>query len=244
MTAPKPPAKQENMLLNLFCNLLVPTVVLMKFSNEKWLGPRWGLIVALIPPIAYGLYDLITRKKTNLVSVLGIVSVLLSGGLGLMKATGFWFAVKDAAIPTVIGLALLISLRTKTPLVRTLLFNDLILDTARVDSALDERGARPGFDRLLRTASIWLALSFLVSAVLNFALARYLLKSPPDTPEFNAELGKMHLWVWPIIVVPSMVVMMLVFLKLMKGLSELSGLTQDEILRDPKRKTEPPAATP
>jgi hypothetical protein len=131
---------------------------------------------------------------------------------------------------------LLISLRTKTPLVRTLLFNDQILDTARVDSALDERGERPGFDRLLRNASIWLALSFLVSAVLNFALARYLLKSPPDTPEFNAELGKMHLWVWPIIVVPSMVVMMLVFWKLMSGLTQLTGLKSEEIFRAPEPK--------
>ena len=148
MTQPTLPPKKENLLVNLVCNLVVPTLVLMKFSDDRWLGPLWGLIVALIFPVGYGIYDLITRKKTNFLSVLGFASVLLSGGLGLMKAEGFWFAVKDAAIPTVIGIAVLASLRTKNPLVRELFFNDQILDVPRVDSALDVPAKRLAFDRL------------------------------------------------------------------------------------------------
>jgi hypothetical protein len=223
------------MLLNLVCNIVIPTVVLMKFSTDRWLGPLWGLIVALIPPVAYGIYDLITRKKTNFLSVLGFISVLLSGGLGLLKADGFWFAVKDAAVPSLIGIAVLVSLRTKTPLVHQLFFNDQILDVARVEAALDERGQRAGFERLMRNASIALALSFIVSAVLNYGLARYVLKSPPATPEFNEELGKMHILVWPVIVIPSMIVMMTVFWKLVSGLGKLTGLTSDEIFKTEKK---------
>jgi hypothetical protein len=235
MTQPTLPPKKENLLVNLVCNLVVPTLVLMKFSDERWLGPLWGLIVALIFPVGYGIYDLITRKKTNFLSVLGFASVLLSGGLGLMKAEGFWFAVKDAAIPTVIGIAVLVSLRTKNPLVRELFFNDQILDVPRVDAALDVPAKRLAFDRLLRNASIWLALAFIGSAVLNFALARYILRSPPGTPAFNAELGRMHVLVWPVIIVPSMVVMMVVFWRLIGGLSRLTGLTTDEIFRAEKK---------
>lgn len=223
------------MLLNLVCNIVIPTVVLMKFSTDRWLGPLWGLIVALIPPVAYGIYDLITRKKTNFLSVLGFISVLLSGGLGLLKADGFWFAVKDAAVPSLIGIAVLVSLRTKTPLVHQLFFNDQILDVARVEAALDERGQRAGFERLMRNASIALALSFIVSAGLNYGLARYVLKSPPATPEFNEELGKMHILVWPVIVIPSMIVMMTVFWKLVSGLGKLTGLTSDEIFKTEKK---------
>jgi hypothetical protein len=223
------------MLLNLVCNIVVPTVVLMKFSTENRLGPLWGLIVALIFPVSYGVYDLATRKKTNLLSILGFVSVLLSGGLALAKVGGFGFAVKDAALPTIIGLAVLFTLRTKKPLVREMLFNDAIIDVARVDAALDARGEREKFDALMRRASIVLALTFLVSAPVNFALARYILVSPPGTPEFNAELGKMH-WVAPLVIaVPSMVVMMTVFWKLMKGLAGLTGLTTDEIFRAEKK---------
>src|SRR4051812_33546953 len=108
MTAPASShAKQENPFINIFCNIVIPTVVLMKFSTERWLGPLWGLIVALIFPVSYGIYDLVTRKKKNFLSMLGIVSVLCSGGLALAKVGGLWFAVKDALVPTVIGLAVL-----------------------------------------------------------------------------------------------------------------------------------------
>lgn len=230
------PHKKENVLLNLLCNIVVPTIVLMKFSTDRFLGPLWGLVVALAFPIGYGVYDLVVRRKTNLLSVLGFASVLLSGSLGLLKVGGIWFAVKDATIPVVIGAAVLVSLRSKSPLVRELLFNDQLIDVEKVNAALETRGSRPGFERLLRRASIWLALAFLGSAVLNFFLARYILRSPPATPEFNNELGRMHLLAWPVIVIPSMAVMMYVFWRLVTGLSSLTGLTTDEIFRAEKSK--------
>jgi hypothetical protein len=239
-----PPAakKHENPLINLVCNIAIPTVVLTKFSTEAWLGPLWGLIVALIFPISYGIYDLVTRKKTNVLSILGFVSVLLSGGLALAKVGGLWFAVKDALLPTGIGIAVLLSLKSKTPLVRELIYNDSLIEVDRVDAALAARGTAEAFEGVLRRASIGLAVTFIATAPFNFLLALYLLKSPPGTPEFNAELGKMHWMGLVVIALPSMVAMMWVFLKLMKGLAELSGLTQDEILRDPKRKAEAPVA--
>ena len=242
--SPPPAKKHENPLINLVCNIAIPTVVLTKFSTENWLGPLWGLIVALIFPISYGIYDLVTRKKTNVLSILGFVSVLLSGGLALAKVGGMWFAVKDALLPAGIGAAVLLSLRSKTPLVRELIYNESIIEVDRVDAALAARGTTEAFEGVLRRASIGLAVTFLATAPFNFLLALYLLKSPPGTPEFNAELGKMHWMGLVVIALPSMVAMMVVFMKLMKGLSELSGLTQDEIMRDPKRKAEPPPATP
>lgn len=226
----KPP-KKENVLLNLLCNLVVPTVVLMKLSTPRTLGPVWGLVVAVAFPLGYGIYDLMARRKTNFLSVLGLASVLLSGGLGLMKVGGLWFAVKDASIPTVIGATVLLSLRSRNPLIRELFFNDQVVDVGRVNAALEARGARASFDRLLRNASVWLALAFIGSAVLNFALARYILRSPPATPAFNAELGRMHLLSWPVIVLPSMAVMMFVFWRLLNGITALTGLSSDEIFR-------------
>jgi hypothetical protein len=62
MTLRQPPPKRENPFINIICNIVIPTVVLMKFSTDEWLGPLRGLIVALIFPVSYGVYDLITRK--------------------------------------------------------------------------------------------------------------------------------------------------------------------------------------
>jgi hypothetical protein len=230
------PRKPENPLINLVCNIVLPTIVLMKFSTDNWLGPLWGLIVALVFPIGYGTYDLITRKKTNFLSILGFISVLLSGGLALAKVGSMGFAIKDALLPTILGLAVLLTLRSKQPLLRELLYNESIIDVPRVDAALAERGARENFEALLRRSSIAIALTFIASAPINFALALYILRSPPGTPEFNAELGKMH-WVAPlVIVVPMMAALMFVFNKLMNGIAELSGLTQDEIFPERKKK--------
>jgi hypothetical protein len=234
VTAPQP--KRENLLLNLACNIAIPTIVLMKLSDENRLGPQWGMALALLFPLAYGVYDLIQRKKTNLFSILGIASVLLTGGLNQVKADGRWFAIKEAAIPTLLGVAVLLSMRTKRPFVRELLWNDQVIDTAKVDAALAERGKQPDFDRLLARASYGLALSFLVSAVLNFGLARYLLKSPAGTPEFNAELGRMNLLNWPVIVIPSMAMTLYVLFSLIKGLTNLTGLQMEDIFHSPPEK--------
>jgi hypothetical protein len=230
-----PSPKPENFFLNLICNVALPTLVLTKFSTDKWLGPVWGLVIALAFPVGYGIYDFATRKKTNTLSILGFVSVLLSGGMGLFKADGFWFAVKDAVLPTCIGAFVLFSMRTKTPLLKEMIFNDQVVDVPRVEAALAERGNGLAFEALMRRSSIWLAVSFIASAPVNFALARYILRSPPGTPEFNAELGRMHIIVWPVIVVPSMIALLFIFWKLLAGLSELSGLSTDEILKAEKK---------
>jgi hypothetical protein len=58
----------------------------------------------------------------------------------------------------------------------------------------------------------------------------------PDTPEFNEQLGKMTWMSWPVIVVPSMAIMMIALWRLLKGLEKLSGLTVEKILRQPPEK--------
>jgi hypothetical protein len=141
------------------------------------------------------------------------------------------FAIKEAAMPLIIGVFVLVSQGTKRPLVKTILLNDQILDLPRVDAALAERGNRSGLDLLLKRASYALAASFLLSAALNFGLARYILKSAPGTEAFNAELGRMNALSWPVISLPSMAILMVILWRLLGGIEKLTGLTKDEIFR-------------
>ena len=231
MTTPRP--KSENLLFNLVCNVVIPTVILAGFSGEKWLGPKWGLVIALGFPLGYGLHDFAARRRWNFISIIGFASVLISGGFGLMKVGGFWFAVKDAAIPGIIGLAVLASMRAKTPLVNELLYNPQVIDVERVDAKLTARGTQTEFTGLLRRATGLLSLSFFVSSVLNYFLARQLIRSQPGTAAFNGELAKMHLLSWPVIVLPSMAMMMLVLWRLLHGIKALTGLELDDIFRAP-----------
>ncbi len=245
-TNSRPTEKQENLLLNLACNVALPSFILIKFSapGKVWLwespglGPLWALVVALAFPIGYGAYDLVVRRKWNFFSIVGFVSVLLTGGLGLFEVAAIWIAVKEAAVPLVFGVAVVGSLWTPTPLVRTLLYSDKVLDTARVAVVLAERDRVKAFDRLLVRATWLLAGSFFLSATTNFVLARVVLRSPPDSVEFKAELGRMLALSWPVNVVPSLVVTLFALWYLLAGIRRLTGLSFDEIFRQPPEKAD------
>ena len=232
-TSPAPKPKAENLLLNLICNVALPTAIQTWGSGEKTLGPKWGLVVALLFPLGYGLYDFAVRRRFNFIAGLGFVSVLITGGFGLMQLDGFWFAVKDGALPAPIGLAVLVSMHTKAPLVQELLYNPQVIDVDRIDAALTTRGTQPEFGRLLADASRLLALSFFLSAGLNFGLARVIITGQPGTELFVQQLARMH---WASIVgavLPAMGMMMYALWRLLKGLEGITGLTLDEILKQP-----------
>lgn len=235
--AARPPAKRENLLLNIVCNIAIPSLILAKLSSPERLGPAVALVTALAFPLGYGLFDFTQRRAANFVSIIGFVSVLLTGGLGLLKMEGVWFAVKEASVPSVIAIAVWLSMRSPRPLVRQFLYNEQVINIPKVDAALEARGAREAFNRLMRTASYWLVASFVFSAILNFALARWLLKSPTGTPEFNAELAKMNLLSWPVIALPSTAIMMFALWKLLGGITQLTGLPLEEIFHpQPEKK--------
>jgi hypothetical protein len=176
------------------------------------------------------------RRRFNFISIVGFASVLITGGFGLLKLDGFWFAVKDAALPGLIGVAVLASMRAKEPLVHEMLFNPQVVDVERVSAALNGRGAQDGFQRLLLSASRLLALAMFVSAVLNFFLARHLLRSPAGSVAFNAELARMHWASWIVMLLTSMPMMLYALWRLLKGVERLTGLSLDDILRQPPAK--------
>lgn len=238
--APPPRPKAENPWLNLIFNAVLPGILLTYLGKPKVLGPIPGLIISLSLPLAYGAYDLIRRRHWNTFSLLGLAGLSLTGGLELMKVDPLWFAVKEAAVPAVIGLAIPLSLRSSQPLVKSLLYNDQVLDTRRIEAALDGAGRRPAFETLLRHSSWLLALSFIVSGGLNFALSRWLITAPANTPERIAQLGKLHLWNWPVVFVPSAGMMMWILIRLVKELERLTGLTGDDLFHPRPAKPAPP----
>lgn len=230
-----PPRKPENLWINLFCNAVFPAVVLSTLSKEHRLGPVLALLLALSLPLGYGIYDLVSRRKWNVFSVIGVVSTSLTGGLGLLKISGFWFAVKEAAVPLTLGAAILLTQRTRQPLVRTLVCNDQVLNMPKVEAALDAAGKRPAFDRLLGRVAWIIAASFGVSAILNFILALWILRSPSGTPEFAEELGRMTALSYPVIMLPSMAMMIYGMWQLLSGLERITGLGGDELFHDRRK---------
>jgi len=223
--------KPESLLLNLLCNIILPTLILTKLSGEDYLGIKFAIITALAFPLIYGLHDFITRGKLNFFSGLGVVSVALTGGISLLEMDAIYIAIKEASIPGVLGIAALLSLKTSHPLIHTLILNDKVFDVNRINQALDSNGGQQEFDRLLINASWILAGSFFLSSLLNYLLAIIILTAEPGTVMFNEQLGKMTALSFPVIALPAMAVMMGNIFYLFQGIKKLTGLDLEMIMK-------------
>ena len=227
---PGPDAKPSPWL-ELLITIVVPALVLMQLSSANRLGPAGALVLALSFPLVYGGWDLLRRRKLNLMASIGVVSTLLTGGIGLLALDAQWLAIKEAAVPGAIGLAVLISARTRYPLVRVLVFNRAIFDVDRVQQALRARGTEAAFENRLQAGTVMLAGTFLFSSVMNYLLARWVVTSPAGTEAFNSELGRMTLLSYPVIAIPSMLMMAGVMFYLARGARRLTGLELEQMFK-------------
>ena len=225
------PTHKPRPFVDMVLGIIIPSVILMKFSGDNELGATTALIVALAFPLGWGLFELIKYKKFNFIALLGLVSVLLTGGIGLLELDTQWLAIKEAAIPGVIGIAVLVSTQTRYPLIKTLLYNPTILNIDKIQQKLDELSIAAMFEARLMNATYFLGATFFFSSVMNFILARWIVTSPAGSTAFNEELGRMTLLSYPVIVIPSMIMMITIFYYLWRTIHGMTGLTLEEIIQ-------------
>lgn len=247
MESKKTPPTQENALLNIGLNFALPVFIMSKGPDADWLkniaeqiSLKPGIaamILALLFPVSYGIYDFVVRRKYNFFSILGFASVMMTGLMTVLEVDKEWIAWKEAAIPSLLGLAVLASLKTRNPLVRLFIYNEQVMQVDKVNARLQQSGNQSAFETLLRTCTLWLALSFLISAILNFVLAKVFIQSETGTEAFTQEMGKMTFWSYIIILVPSMTIMIFILYRLIQGIQKMTGLTMEEFLGT----AEPPA---
>lgn len=223
------PQARGGLLGNLVFNIAIPTLVMTKLSGEEHLGPMLAIVVALAFPIGYGIRDYLQSHKPNFFSVLGVISVLLTGTMSLLKLPPEYIAIKEAAIPALFGIATVLSLNTRWPLVKTFLFNEQVMRVDVVHEALARQGNEKLFEARLRTASYLVAGSFFLSSVLNYVLAKVILVSEPGTTAFTEELGKMTALSFPVIALPSTIVLMGALWYLLNQIRKLTRLELEDI---------------
>ena len=218
--------------LDLIVCVLVPTLILKKLSGDDMLGPTLALIAALSLPLAMGAWGFISERKIGFVPALGFISILLTGSIGILKLPKEYIAYKEALIPGVIAIATVISTYTKYPLIKTFLYNDAFMDTEKVSLRLAEKGNQSLFDAMMVKATWLLASSFVLSAILNFFLAKWLVVSESGTDAFNNELGTMNLYSYPVIVLPCMVITIFAMFYVFRNIKKLTGLELEDLIRE------------
>ncbi len=248
---------QDHPLANILINVIIPVLILSYLSKDPilqeklgklarpWhIGPLKAMILALALPLGYGAWHYIKTRKGNFFSALGLISVLLSGGLtlylwnqdGTVKPNaGLFFGIKEALIPLVLGVAILASHRSATPLIRVFLYNDTIFDIPKIENRVAEISVEGEYDRLLQGATRLFAASFFVSSLMNLGLAQWFFRGFDATAidaleTYNAIIGRVTGWGFVVIGVPVLVFLFLTLRRLLKGLEQLTGLKDDELM--------------
>lgn len=221
---------KQRPFVDFIVSLVIPAIILLKFSSEDRLGPAVALAVALVFPIGWGLIELFGNRKRNYIALLGIINVLLTGGIGLLKIDSQWIAVKEAAIPLVLGIAVLVASKFGFPIVRKLLFNPKLMDVERIEIALAEKNSKAKFEKRLDLANVFFAGTFFFSAIMNYIVAKMIVVSDSGTEEFNAEIVKMQALSYPLIAGPSILMMLAIFYFIWRAINHLTGLTLEEAM--------------
>jgi hypothetical protein len=226
--------RPNNTFLELIFNIIVPSIILMKFSGDEYLGSVYALVVALLFPIGYGLYDFIQNKSMNFISLLGFLSTLLTGGIGLFELDVEWLAIKEAAIPSAIGLVVLISGFWGKPLIAKVLLNPVLFNLDLIYQTLSDNNKTDIFKAKVQRANHLLSITFVFSATMNYLLAKWIVVSPAGTTEFNEQLGEMTMLSYPVIAIPSMIMLSAIMFYVVKNVTKLTGLKFDQMLNAAK----------
>jgi hypothetical protein len=232
------PHKPENPLVVLLCNIVLPVFILhqgAKHLGEQ--GPLLALIFALAIPLGYGLYDFRKRHKPNFVSIVGLVNVSITGSFAILHLEGDWFWYKEACFPFLIGTAIALFNRYNQPFLFTVFWNETLFQVEKIETRLAELNQSHRLDHLFRKASDLFSLSFFISGIGNFLLARRIflpidpsLEKAAHSQELNAQIARMTWQGYTMIALPMMAFMGLVLWYLIHGLKESTGYLTDDLL--------------
>jgi hypothetical protein len=228
--SPPKPRRKDNLLLSLAINIVAPSLVLSRLSGPEMLGPVGALGVALAFPVGFQIWDLTIKKEFSWIALFGLLNVLSTGLLTLYAQDHLWFAVKETAFPLLVGIFVLVSSWVDKPFIERIFFRPEIFDIDKLEAALASSNQQKGFRQVLVRGNGIFAVSFGVSAILNYGLAVYTLKSPVGSTEFNVELGKMTALSFPVITLPASIIVLLATFYLFRSVARLTGRPASEFL--------------
>ena len=243
---------KENPILSLFCNILIPVIILKngnkwinnilnKYYGEEWTYQNFSIVdissivffVALIFPVFYFFYDLLSRKNINYISILGFINILLTGGIGVFGAklgfSKFWFILKEGLLPIIIALMLIIMSKYRKSSFNSILLNKVLFDNDKISNFIKE-DMKNEFEYIVRKAGYHLIAGFFISSIIQFGLAYLIVVSNPGEPSFNKEVSTMTWVSYIAVLLPTMLIVGKGFLGLISGIEKITGLKKEEFL--------------
>jgi len=245
--------QKENPIISLCCNILIPVIILK--NGNKWIngiliqsyGEEWVyqhsfkvdissivFFIALIFPVIYFFYDLLNRRKINLISILGFINILLTGGIGIFGAkfglSKNWFIFKEGLLPIIIGSVLIIMRKYKQDSFNRILLNEVLFDNDQIRDSIKE-DMQSEFKFIVRKAGSYLIAGFFISSIIQFTLASLIVVSNPGEPSFNKEVSTMTWVSYIAVLLPTMLIVGKGYLGLISDIEKVTSLKKDEFLK-------------
>ena len=245
--------QKENPILSLCCNILIPVIILkngnkwiknflIQYHGEEWFYQNSMIVdissivffIALICPVIYFFYDLLNRKNINLISILGFINILLTGGIGIFGAkfglSKNWFIFKEGMLPVIIGLVLIIMSKYRQNSFNNILLNEVLFDNDKIRNSIKE-DMQYEFEYIIRKAGYYLIGGFFISSIIQFTLASLIVVSSPGEPSFNKEVSTMT---WVSYIAVLLITMLIIgkgYFGLISGIEKVTSLKKEEFLK-------------
>ena len=245
--------EKENPLISICFNIFIPVLILK--NGDNWIHKilqlldiaelpvqfldninlsSMAFLIALIFPVAYFIYDFFKRKNVNVISILGFINVLLTGGIGIFgERFGLsknWFIVKEGALPSLIGLGLIILRKLRKNSFNKILLNDIIFDNHKINSSIKYEEQNE-FETIVHRAGSHFILGLFMSSFIQFILASLIVTSNPGESSFNEQVATMTWVSFLAVFVITMSIVGKGYLGLISGIEKITGLKKEDFLK-------------
>ena len=245
--------EKENPLISICFNIFIPVLILK--NGDNWILEilqlldiaelpvqfldtinlsSMAFLVALIFPVAYFIHDLFKRKNVNVISILGFINVLLTGGIGIFgERFGLsknWFIVKEGALPSLIGLGLIILRKLRKNSFNKILLNDIIFDNHKINSSIKYEDQNE-FETIVHRAGSHFIVGLFMSSFIQFILASLIVTSNPGESSFNEQVATMTWVSFLAVFVITMSIVGKGYLGLISGIEKITGLKKEDFLK-------------
>tara|TARA_B100000424_G_scaffold198494_1_gene155648 strand:- start:80 stop:823 length:744 start_codon:yes stop_codon:yes gene_type:complete len=245
--------EKESPLISICFNIFIPVLILK--NGDNWIHKILQLfdiaelplqvldtinfssiafLIALIFPVAYFIYDFFERKNVNIISILGFINVLLTGGIGIFgERFGLsknWFIVKEGALPSFIGLGLIILRKLRKNSFNKILLNDIIFDNHKINSSIKYEEQNE-FETIVHRAGSHFIVGLFMSSFIQFILASLIVTSNPGESSFNEQVATMTWVSFLAVFVITMSIVGKGYLDLISGIEKITSLKKEDFLK-------------
>jgi MFS family permease len=214
-------------LTQLVINFAFPLLILTKLSGPNQLGATGALMAALAIPITYELVNIVKRRKIQMISLIAIGGILVTGIIGLLGLSENWLAVRRSAVyfAGAIGIGFCAA---KGISVTEFLLKQAV-DWQTIQKSSKQTGNSQALKRYLLRSDIALVLIAALMSAVSFVLTKAIIDAPTGSAEFNQQYAELRVISLAAITGPLIVGLVCIVTFLLIKIEKLTGLSSDQL---------------